>query len=390
MQNNHGAALPDWPEPRAAYIHVPFCRHRCGYCNFSVVSGRDDLAEAYLEGLTNELSRLECPHQVDTLFIGGGTPTHLPAAWLDRFLSLSKTWFPLATDAEFSVEANPGDINRERLEVLRRHGVNRLSLGVQSFSRPKLKTLERDHSSEIAQRAIEAAAESIGNISIDLIFAAPGETLTTWETDLRMALEKMPISHLSTYALTFEKGTQFWNRRRRGQLRPVAEATELAMYQRTRELTARYGCDQYEISNFAKPGRRCRHNVAYWEGRGWFAAGPGAAKFCDGRRQVNHRSPTVYIKRTLAGQDPTAEDEPIERRQWACERAAFGIRMMDGIDLSVLHRETGFDFETAFQEALKTLVGDGLLVHETPRIRLTDRGVLFADTVASAFLDGGE
>lgn len=379
--------LPGWPEPRAAYLHVPFCRHRCGYCNFSVVSGREDLAEAYLEGLGNELSRLERPRPVDTLFIGGGTPTHLSAAWLNRFLTLAKTWFPLMENAEFSVEANPGDIDRERLEVLRGHGVNRMSLGVQSFSKAKLKTLERDHSSEIAHHAIEATAESIGNVSIDLIFAAPGESLADWETDLRTALQT-PISHLSTYALTFEKGTQFWNRRRREQLRPVAEATELAMYERTRNMTKQSGVVQYEISNFAKPGWRCRHNLAYWEGRGWFAAGPGAAKFCNGRRQVNHRSPTVYIKRTLAGRDPIAEDEPIERIQWACERAAFGVRMLEGLDLDVLHRETGVDLETRFQEMLATLVGNGFLVREKSLIRLTDQGILFADSVASAFLDG--
>lgn len=375
-----------WPEPRSAYIHVPFCRHRCGYCNFSVVSGRDDLAEAYLTGLSNELSQRQGPHQVETLFIGGGTPTHLSAAWLDRFLTLSKTWFPLAPGAEFSVEANPGDIDNERLAVLRSHGVNRLSLGVQSFAETKLRTLERDHSSEGAHRAIEAAAKSIGNVSIDLIFAAPGERLAAWETDLRTALGT-PISHLSTYALTFEKGTQFWNRRRRQQLTPVAEATELAMYERTRELTEQYGCTQYEISNFAKPGRRCRHNLAYWEGRGWFAAGPGAARFCDGRRQVNHRSPTVYIKRTLAGRDPTAEDEPIEKMQWACERAAFGVRMLEGVNLELLRQETGIDLETQLEATLQTLADDGLIVRDRSRVRLTGQGILFADTVASAFLD---
>jgi oxygen-independent coproporphyrinogen-3 oxidase len=158
------------------------------------------------------------------------------------------------------------------------------------------------------------------------------------------------------------------------------------MYQAARERFATAGMEQYEISNFAFPGYRCRHNLAYWEGRGWFAAGPGAARFCHGRRQVNHRSPTAYIKRCLAGQDPTAEDEPLDRRQWAAERAAFGVRMLAGIDLETLHRETGYDIAAACAEDLQRLENEGLLARDGTRIRLTERGILFADSVASVLL----
>ncbi len=379
------AATIDWPVPRAAYVHVPFCRHRCGYCNFSVIAGREDLGEAFLDALTQELRRLGSPQPVDTLFIGGGTPTHLPPAWLQRLLALTRAHFPLACGGEFAVEANPRDIEPAKLEVLQNAGVNRLSLGVQSFDAAKLQLLERDHSRQIAEAAIAEASEVIGNVSIDLIFAAPGETLAAWEQDLACALAT-PVRHVSTYALTFEKGTRFWNRLQRDQLQASAEATELAMYQAARSRLAAAGLEQYEISNFASPGYRCRHNLAYWEGRGWFAAGPGAARFCNGRRLVNHRSPTAYIKRCLAGQDPTAEDEPLDHRQWAAERAAFGVRMLAGIDLRSLHRETGYDIATACAEELQRLEQEGLLVREGTHIRLTERGILFADSIASVLL----
>ncbi len=373
-----------WPTSRSAYVHVPFCRHRCGYCNFSVIANRDELMKPFLSAIDQELASLDRP-EIDTLFLGGGTPTHLPVAELDWLLKQLTVRFDLSEHSERSVEANPEDIDEEKLRVLADNGINRISLGVQSFTPEKLKLLQRSHSAAQAAAAIELAAKWIGNVSVDLIFAAPGESVSDWQADLQTALD-LPINHLSTYALTFEKGTSFWNAKRLGRLEGVDEDVEVAMYTLTRQVTAQRGIHHYEISNFAKDGFRCRHNLAYWEGRGWYAAGPGAARFVEGRREVNHRSTTTYLKRIESNQSPIAESEPITQEQYARERAAFGVRMIDGIDFAKLSRETGVDLFTLCAEAIETSTRDGFIQRRGDHISLTPRGILFADSVASELL----
>ncbi len=373
-----------WPVPRAVYIHVPFCRHRCGYCNFSVVAGRDELIDAFVDAIESELSRLDRP-EVDSVFIGGGTPTHLPPHQLNRLLETVSSRFQLAADCEWSVEANPEDIDQEKLQLLAGHGVNRISLGVQSFDSRKLAQLERGHSGAHAATAIEMAAETLPVVSLDLIFAAPGESVDDWRRDLQTAID-LPVKHLSTYALTFEKGTSFWSRRRRGQLCAVEEETEVDMYQLARSMTEAAGIEQYEVSNFARLGFRCRHNQAYWRGLGWFAAGPGAARFVDGRRETNHRSPTTYLKRIQSGDLPVAEVESLDPVGYARELAAFGVRMMEGVDLSEIADRTGVDVNTLLADSIDEVCRLGNATFEAGRLRLTHQGVLFADAVAAEML----
>ncbi len=382
----HPAIAPPggWPPPRSLYLHVPFCRHRCGYCNFSVIADREDLIDRFLQAIDRELAALRRP-EITTVFIGGGTPTHLPKDSLRRLLESVSRRVRLQPGLEFSVEANPEDITDGKVALLAEVGVNRVSLGVQSFHRTKLATLERGHTPRAAAQSIETVAARIPNVSIDLIFAAPGETLEVWRDDVATAMG-LPIVHLSTYALTFEKGTSFWNRRRRGELKGPGESRELAMYQAVRSRTREAGWEQYEISNFARPGHRCQHNVAYWQGCGWYAVGPGAARFASGRREVNHRSTTTYLKRMEAGVSPVAESEQISREQYARERAAFGIRMIDGINLRSLHAETGFDLDRRCGAVIAQGIERGLVARSGDRLRLTERGLLFADTVASDLL----
>lgn len=381
-----GASVPDhrWPKARSAYIHVPFCRHRCGYCNFTVIAGRDDLVERFLGAIDTELAALDRP-QVDTLFIGGGTPTHLDDDQLTILLRCIQSRFRLTEDCEWSVEANPEDIHRDLLVRLVEHGVNRISLGIQSFDDEKLRRLERGHSGGFARRAVEMAAAEIENVSIDLIFGAPGERVADWERDLEIALS-LPLAHLSTYALTYEKGSRFWSRRERGELHSPQESADIAMYQLAREMTSAFGLEQYEISSFAFPNRRCRHNLSYWSGRGWYGAGPGAARFIGGRRETNHRSTTSYLRKIEQGQSPTAESESLSLDEYACERVAFGVRMIDGIDLDQIRRETGVDMIEKHADAWKQLVSQGLVQVQQNHVRLTQRGILLADTVASTFL----
>ena len=225
------AAVPEpWPSPRAAYVHVPFCAHHCGYCNFTVVADRLDLVPALLDALERELAALERPRAVDTIFIGGGTPTQLTPDELDRLLTLVRHWFVLDVEGELSVEANPADVDRARVDVLASHGVNRLSLGAQSFQSRKLSVLERDHTGEVIAQAMELARTRIEAISLDLIFAAPNETLVEWEDDLQQAIALGP-QHVSTYALTYERGMAFWGRRARGDLAEVDEETQALMYE---------------------------------------------------------------------------------------------------------------------------------------------------------------
>lgn len=374
---------------RSAYVHVPFCRHRCGYCNFSVIANRDDLIDRFLNAIDQELLQIEMREGVrpklDTLFVGGGTPTHLPADRLKRFLDTLRARFEVHADTEWSVEANPEDIDEPTLQLLVDSGVNRISLGVQSFNDRKLATLQRGHSRESAEMVIERAAAQLPNVSIDLIFAAPGETVDDWIRDLEIAAS-LPIQHVSTYALTFEKGTTFWNRRQRGELASVEEGDELEMYDLARGFFASIGMEHYEISNFAKPGFRCRHNLAYWQGREWYAAGPGAAAYLGGCRSVNHRSTTTYLKRMEAGESPVAESDSISVEQAAREAAAFGVRMVGGIDLQRLGEAFPLDVQSLLEPSVQQLQRLGLIVRQGSHIRLTERGIHFADTVASELL----
>ena len=265
---------------RSAYIHVPFCRHHCGYCNFTLVAGRDDLIEEYLRAIEIELALLKFPREVDTLYFGGGTPTHLSLSQFEALAAAVLKWHPLAKGYEWTVEANPADVDVAIIDMLRRFGVTRLSLGGQSFRDDKLRLLERDHSESQIRQSVELARDAGMQVSLDLIFATPGETLTQWRDDLEIGISLEP-DHISTYGLTFEQGTAFWNRKAHGQLYEADEELQRDMYALAIDCLMAAGYEHYEISNFARPGRRSRHNQVYWSGDGYYAAGPGAAQICE-------------------------------------------------------------------------------------------------------------
>ncbi|PQO27042.1 radical SAM family heme chaperone HemW [Blastopirellula marina] len=371
--------------PRSAYLHVPFCTHRCGYCNFTVIAGRDDLTGAYLNAIEKELEHLETPHQVDTLFLGGGTPTHLSPSELQRLLTLATKWFPLAPEAEMSVEANPIDITAEKVELLAAAGVNRVSLGVQSFHDTKLKLLERDHRRAEIELAASLILPKIPNLGIDLIFAAPGETLPQWQADLQSAVE-LGAQHISTYGLTFEKGTSFWNRRERSQLREADEELQREMYLAAIDQLTSAGLEHYEVSNFARPGFRSQHNQQYWLGRRYFAAGPGASRHIEMRRETNHRSTTTYIKRIQQGQSPVAEQEMLTPEMKAREQLVFGLRMLNGIHIPTFQQDTGTTPEQLCGAILPQFQELGLLSLEDDHLRLTRDGLLLSDTICVELL----
>ncbi len=372
--------------PRAAYIHVPFCARRCGYCNFTLVAGRGDLVNDFLHAIEIELQTLKEPREVETLFIGGGTPTFLSPEQLERFLSTLATWFPLAKGHEFSIEANPADVNVDRVAVLAAHGVNRISLGAQSFRDQKLRLLERDHSGDDVRRAFYLC-RPFRSVGLDLIFSAPEETLAEWEADVRTALELQP-DHISTYGLTIEKGTTFFGRWTRGSLVKPAEELERSMYATAIERITSAGFEHYEVSNFAKSYHRCRHNETYWLGGEYFAAGPGAARNVGGRREVNHRSTTTYLQRVLNGQSPVAESEELSPTDRARELFVFAMRRMEGVRRDWFSERTMFNLDKLLGRPLRKFVEMGLIFDDQTTVKLTAEGLFVSDALWPEFLDG--
>lgn len=379
------AFSPQQTDPRSVYIHVPFCRHRCGYCNFSLVADRDYLIDRFLDAIETEIQWLDRRYEIDTLFLGGGTPSHLPVKDFERLFTILATRFDLATDAEVTAECNPSDVSAERIAVMDRCGVNRISLGVQSFNQQKLKVLQRDHSPETVCAAMQTIRQRIANVSMDLIFAAPEETIDLWVDDLDAAIKLRP-DHLSTYELTFEKGTQFWNRLSKGALRQSDPDLCAAMYEHTIDRLALVGIGQYEISSFATPGHRCRHNLQYWNGQPYFAFGPGASRFVDGVRETNHASTMQYLKRIEANQSPVADVERLDALPAAAERLAIGLRQNDGVDRADFYRQTGIHVDEILGEFLTTLVDNGLAVDQGGNLRLTRSGMMMCDRVSVEIL----
>ncbi|MCY2966989.1 MAG: radical SAM family heme chaperone HemW [Planctomycetota bacterium] len=378
--------LAPFRAPRSAYIHVPFCRHRCGYCDFTLVAGRDDLIERYLSAMERELATLETPRSVDTLFLGGGTPTHLAPGQLERFLKLLRTWFDLAHDAEFSVEANPRDLlESDRVNVLARLGVNRISLGVQSFDDAVLLRLERDHRAEEVERVVEHLSCSIPNVALDLIFGVPGQTLESWRKTLDRAIALRP-AHVSTYGLTFEKGTTFWTRRSKGELSPAPEDLEYEMYALAMDQLPAAGFGQYELSNFARPARECRHNETYWAGHPCFAFGPGAARYIAGVREIGHRSTTSWLAKVEAGESPIGYREELTAEDRAREALIVGLRRNRGVSRDEFARDHGFSLDELGGPAWDRLCQRGLIAATEDGYRLTRAGRFLADTVTVEFV----
>ena len=372
--------------PRSAYIHIPFCRHRCGYCNFSLVAGRDHLVDRFLNALEIEIRQLPQSAELDTLFFGGGTLSHLAPDQLQRLGQIVAHRFSFTADAEVSAECNPNDIDQEKIDALLSLGVNRISLGVQSLNAEKLKRLERDHNAAEVARAVELAKANVASVSMDLIFAAPQETLQQWQTDLADALALQP-DHLSTYELTYEKGTQFWNRLQRGGLAIADEDLRADMYEHSIQQLKQAGWEHYELSSFSAVGHQCSHNQSYWNGNDYFAFGPGASRFIDGIRSTNHQSTLTYMKRLEAGQNPTEQTEQLTGVAAARERLVVGMRLLQGVNVAQLEAATGVAFETILpRSTLEPLVSENLVEISAGVCRLTRRGVMVSDGVAAAIL----
>jgi oxygen-independent coproporphyrinogen-3 oxidase len=366
--------------PRSAYIHVPFCKYRCGYCDFAIVTGRDDLIESYLQAIALELSWLKEPRPVETLYFGGGTPSYLEAAQLDPLCDVVLKWHPLLPGHEWTIESNPESLTEDRVQLLAERGATRLSLGMQSLDDAKLRMLDRQHCHEDVVRSMQMARNAGMQLSLDLIFAAPDETLAMWRKDLEATLELEP-DHISTYGLTWEKGTAFTRRRDLGELAAADEELERAMYDEAIDTLAAAGFEHYEVSNFARPGRRSRHNEVYWAGKAYYAAGPGAARYVEGVREVNHRSTTTYLKRVLASESPVAEREQLSDEARARESLVLGLRRLEGVARSEFVATTGYILDELAGTAINKFVELGLLRDDGERVRLTREGLFVSDAM---------
>ena len=375
--------------PRHAYVHVPFCRHRCGYCDFALVAGRDDLIDRYFAALERELERVPSAststvepacRELATLYVGGGTPSHLGPDGLRRLFDLLRGRLVPAAGAEVSVEANPLDVTDAFVVATRACGVTRVSLGGQSLDAVTLRALDRDHGPDDVRVAVDRLLGAGLAVNLDLMTAAPGQSLAAVERDLDAAVS-LGVQHVSVYCLTWEKGTAFEAARRRGQLAPVADDLERAMFETAIDRLGEAGFEHYEVSNFARAGYRCRHNEAYWDCRPWEAFGPGAARF-DGRTRItNHRSPTTWMTGVLAGGECVGDVDAMSDEEAARERIVVGLRRRDGVDRAAFRAASGFDLDALAGAAIAGWVASGLATDDGERVCLTRAGLLVSDAL---------
>ncbi|MBL8792976.1 MAG: radical SAM family heme chaperone HemW [Planctomycetia bacterium] len=377
--------MPPWLHPRAAYVHVPFCAHHCGYCDFAVTAGQDQLMTLYVEALGQELATLSEPCPVDTVFIGGGTPTYLTPPLLERLLAEIRRWLPLHASGEWSIEATPESLDAGKVALLADHGVTRVSIGAQSFHPQLLQRLERIHNPDDVPRAVECVRERIAQVSLDLIFGVPGQSVDDWDRDLRRALRLQP-EHVATYGLTYEKGTPLWKRWQGGQVQPLGEDDELAMYCRAMDVLSAAGFEHYEVSNFARPGRRCRHNQVYWANHAYFGFGVGAARYVQGRREMNTRDTHGYIRRVFAGEKPLLQAEELPPEERARETLALQLRRADGVRRGEFQEQTGFDLDALAGAKLRQHAELGLIEDNGACVRLTRSGKCVADALMAELL----
>jgi oxygen-independent coproporphyrinogen-3 oxidase len=361
----------------ALYLHVPFCSALCPYCDFAVVVGRPELHERYLGALVDEVRAKHWGARAASMFVGGGTPTFVDPALLARTIETIREIVPFEPRAEITVEANPDSVSVGGLRALERAGVNRVSIGAQSFDDEVLRALGRTHAAADVGAAVAAArAAGIANVSLDLIFGAPGETDEPWRATLQQALALAP-EHVSCYALTIEERTAFGTAVANATMRAPDEDALADRYEIAQRMLADAGYEQYEISNWARPGFACAHNLVYWTHGDYLGAGVGAHSHRDGRRWWNARALKRYLDDPLAAVDG---EETLTPRQRAEEWLSLRVRLTNGFDLDAAARELGRAIDT------EDLQREGLVRVAGARLALTPRGMLLENRVTARLL----
>jgi oxygen-independent coproporphyrinogen-3 oxidase len=369
------------------YVHIPFCARRCGYCDFNTYAWRGSIVRETLEAICCHIESLDSEEfVVPTIFFGGGTPSFPDPELVIRILNTIRSRFRVLPDAEVSIEANPGTGDRSRFTALRQAGFNRLSMGVQAFDDHLLKVLGRTHSASEAIRSYEAArAAGFENINLDLMFALPDQTVRQWQYTLRTAVSLQP-EHLSCYALTIEPHTPFYTMYLRGQLSLPDEETDLRMYQYTIRALIRAGYEHYEISNFARPGYRCRHNMVYWRNEEYLGFGPGAVSYRNGVRWKCLSNPHRYVQAVRGGLSLVEEEERLEAGASLGETIMLMLRLRDGVDVKAVEDRYGVNLEQRYARQLHRLQQQRLLEVTPDRWRITPKGLPIANTICAEFL----
>ena len=396
--------------PLALYLHIPFCAVRCAYCDFNTYAGLERLYEPYAAALIREIRRAGDERDrpaVRTIFVGGGTPTVLPPTLLADVLDACREAFDVASDAEITSEANPGTVDQAHFTALAGMGVNRLSMGVQSFDDAELAWLDRIHSAAEAETAFHAArAAGFANINLDFIFGLPGQDPATWTRTLARAIDLAP-EHLSLYSLTVEPGTPLFEQARRGVIAEPDDDLAADLYALACDALAAGGYAQYEISNWARTDERrttndeypasvlrppsfvCHHNLVYWRNEPYLGFGAGAHSFAEERRWWNVKPVPEYIRRIADGRSAEREGEMIDRRLAMGETMMLGLRLVqEGVADARFRARFGVGLDETFGAEIAGLVRRGLLARLPDRVRLTPEGRLLGNQVFAEFLSG--
>ena len=371
-------------KPSSAYVHIPFCTQICYYCDFSKVFIKNQPVDAYLEHLIQETRSYEIG-KLRTLYIGGGTPTALSAQQLAYLLTELPKVMDLSEVEEFTIEANPGDLDPDKIAVLKDSPVNRVSLGVQTFDNRLLKKIGRSHQEQDIYDNIRHLKQAgFDNISIDLIYALPGQTMDQVKENVAKAID-LDIPHMSLYSLILENHTVFMNRMRRGKLPLPKEELEAEMFEYIIEELEKAGFEHYEISNFSKPGFESRHNLVYWDNAEYYGLGAGASGYVDGIRYKNHGPIRHYLEAVEAGKARITE-EHLTLEEKMEEELFLGLRKKTGVSKARFEEKFGVSFDQRYGQVVASLTEQGLLVPDDKQVRMTKRGLFLGDIVAEKFI----
>lgn len=374
------------------YIHIPFCAHKCPYCDFnSYVTKDDSLVARYVEAVQPEVRIASrnaevAGRTVATIFFGGGTPSLIQTEQLRRIIDQCYTAFDVAPGAEVTLEANPGTVCPDKLQALRQAGFNRISIGAQSFQPHILQRLGRTHTAEESVVCIRAARDAgFENVSLDLISSVPGGSVDDWKSDLEMALSLQP-DHISAYSLTIEAGTEFGELYRQGRFKPVDEETDAEMFGVAHDSLTAAGYEHYEISNYARPGKQCQHNLIYWHNENWIGIGAGAHTHLNGVRRWNVKSPAQYADMIETLDSATENSEDLGRETQMGETMMLGLRLMEGVSMESFLRRFGVLPQETFGEQIISLKQRRLLQEKRDHLSLTRKGVFLANVALMEFV----
>lgn len=375
--------------PKAVYIHIPFCTQICHYCDFNKVFLKGQPVDDYLKALKTEMEKTFAnlpPENVETVFIGGGTPTALNEKQLEYLMQTINCFIDVEKEIEFTIEANPGDLTVEKLKILKNYGVNRLSIGVQSFNNNLLEAIGRNHKVEDIYKTIESVKQQgFTNISIDLMYALPNQTIQ----DVEFALNeffKLDIEHCSAYSLIVEPKTIFYNLMNRGKLPLPSEDEEATMYQMIMEQMESHGYHQYEISNYAKKGFKSKHNLVYWDNDHYYGFGAGAHSYINGKRRSNIGPINHYLKAIEKGRLPIREEISLTVKEQMEEEMFLGLRKTAGVSQKKFYQKFSIDVLEYYREEIEKLIQDGLLQINEDEIQLTNRGRMLGNIVFQQFI----